>query len=262
MKKLRRIFCFILIFTMILSLAGCSSSQESDPKKVLEDAQTKTGELTSRDLTMNMDMNINVAGESVSVGVDMDCQSAGSSDADTSQLAMTGSVNAMGMEIPMEMYYKDGCMYLNILDQKLKQEMPLENAQNQIMSYAQSFALPADAYKEISMEASGSGQIISFTADGTKMTELVNTLLSSLQSQLGEEAAYSIQDVTGTITVNSDGYITEETLHIPMSLNVSSTGDMSTELTCTMTNHNPGEEVTIDFPDFSEYVESDLSSFS
>ena len=260
MKKFRRIFCFILIFAMTLSLVGCSSSKETDPKKVLEDAQTKTGELTSRDLTMNMDMEINVAGESLSVGVDMDCKSAGSGD--TAQLAMTGSVDAMGMGIPMEMYYKDGCMYLNILEQKLKQEVPLEDAQNQIMASAQSFALPADAYKEISMEAAGSDQVISFTADGTKMPELVNTLLSTLQSQLGEDASYSIQDVTGTITVNSDGYITEETLHIPMSLNVSSTGDMSTELTCTMTNHNPGEDVAIDFPDFSEYVESDLSSFS
>ena len=250
----------MLLLTAALFAAGCSSSKETDPKKVLAAAQNKTGALTSRDLTMRMDMNIQAAGESLAVGVDMDCQSAGSED--NAQMAASATVQALGMEIPMEVYYKDGWMYLNILNQKLKQETSLENVQNTVPSSAQSLALPEDAYKEISMETSGSDQIVSFTADGTKMTELVHTLLSSLQSQLGDDAAYSIQDASGTVTVNSDGYITEETLRIPMSINGLAAGDVDAELTCTMTNHNPGEDVTIEFPDFSDYTESDLSSFS
>lgn len=43
MKKLKKFFCFFLLITLSLYLVGCSaSSKETDPKKVLENAQKRT----------------------------------------------------------------------------------------------------------------------------------------------------------------------------------------------------------------------------
>lgn len=258
MKKFKKLFCMFLVLILAMAAAGCSSSKETDPQKVLENAQNKNSELTSSDLTLNIAMDITAAGESISMDMDMDCKSKGTGD--TAQLAMTSTINTMGMGITMEMYYNDGYLYANILDQKLKQYIPLEDVQDQVIPSTQTFSLTGDALKELSMEQDGSNQKISFTADGSKMTDLVNMMISQLQSQLGDDVTYTVQDMTGTITVNSDGYLAEETFQIPMTITVPDVGDMSMDLTCTVTNHNPGEEVTIEFPDFSDYTESDLSS--
>ncbi len=260
MKKLQRIFYFLFLFTLSIALLGCASSKkETDPKKVLQNAQQKNSELSSNDLTMKLDMNIDVSGKSLTMGMEMNCKSI--NDEASPQLALTGSIDSMGMSIPMEMYYKDNYLYLNILNQKMKQAMPLDDIKNQMIPSTQTFSLPEDAYKEISMTEDGSSQVITFTADGSKMTESVNSLLSTLQSQLGDNVSYTLNDVTGTITVNEEGYFTEEILHIPMTADIPESGEVTMDLTCTITIHDPGKnDLSIDFPDFSDFVESDLSN--
>ena len=260
MKKLKKFFCFFLLITLSLYLVGCSaSSKETDPKKVLENAQKKNSEMTSSDLTMKLDMDIDAAGQAFAVGMELNCKTTGGTDA--TQMAMTGTINSMGVSLPLEMYYKDNYMYLNLMNQKMKQEIPLDSIQNQVIPSTETFSLSADDYKTINMTENGSDQIITFTADGEKMTDFVNTILSSLKYQLGGDVTYSMQNITGSITINSDGYLTEETIKMPMTITVPEVGDMNMDMTCTMTVHNPGkDEVTIEFPDFSDYVESDLSS--
>lgn len=262
MKKLKRFLCLFLSFTMFFSMTGCSSSsKKTDPKQVIQNAQKKNSELTSTNLTMNLDMTITTSGESIDAGIDMDCKTLGSGEA--MQLAVNSTIHALGLSIPMDIYYKDGCAYISAMNQKMKQEIPVENLQNQMIPSTQTFSLPDEAYKSIAMEEDGSSQIITFTADGSQITDLVNSIFSllQLQSYLEDTASYTIGDINGTVSVNKDGYLSEETLHIPMTVALPNVEDTNIELTCTITNHNPGEEVTIDFPDFSEYAQTDLSEF-
>lgn len=259
MKKLRRTMAMLLSLLMIGMFMGCAG-KESDPIEVMEAAQQKNSQLTSSDLTMTMDMAFSTSGLTMDMALDMDCKAVGSGE-DT-QLAMTGNVSAMGMELPMEMYYTDGYMYTNVLEQKVKQAMSLENAEEQIMTISSIGPLPQEAYKSLTMEEDGDNQVISFTADGTQMTDLVTNLLSQFENQLGESGTYTIGDVTGTLTVNGDGYVASETLSIPLTMTVPDMGDMEMTMDCAITNHNPGQEVTISFPDFSDYIETDLSDVS
>lgn len=261
MKKIKKFVHLLLFISLFLCVMGCSpSSKETDPKKVLENAQKKNNELTSSDLTMNLDMKIHAAGQSLPMGLELNCKTKGNKD--SIQFSMTGNISSMGVSIPMELYYKDNCIYLNLLNQKMKQEVPFDNLQKQIIPSTQTISLPIDAFKTINMEENSSNQVLSFTADGTKMTDFVNTILSSLMSQLGEDVSYLMKDVTGSMTINSDGYISEATFQLPMSITVPDMGEMSMDLTYSMTLNNPGkQDITIDYPDFSDYTESDLSDF-
>lgn len=91
---------------------------------------------TSMDATADFTMNMKAAGESVDAGGEFSIQvKAEPEKLSEMQMAIKGSIsltvpdaegNAQKIELPMEMYVKDGISYTKIMDQKIKQDLDLD----------------------------------------------------------------------------------------------------------------------------------------
>ena len=62
-------------------------------------------------------------------------------------------------------------------------------------------------------------------------------------------------DVTGTALVNKDGYIAQESMTMVMTMTVEGQ-EITLTLNMDAVYNNPGQAVTVDFPDLSDFVEA------
>lgn len=247
---MKKFLALLTAAVLAVSMTACAS-QPSDPKALYKEAVAKTGKLESIDMDMKVTMDMTAAGENVTIttttGIQLD------QSASTPKLAMKSNVEMPGQgNVELMMYYADGYLYLESNGQKIKQAASSEDA----LSGAAGMAveeIEEQAFKDLKMDTKDGVTTITFTADGAQMTEYVQTLLTSSQT-VATADELKISDVTGTVTVNKDQYITGMTMNIPLTMTVS-----GQEVTCNMaleiTYKNPGQPVNIDFPDFSEYTE-------
>ena len=64
--------------------------------------------------------------------------------------------------------------------------------------------------------------------------------------------------MSGTMTVNEDGYMTSNNVSMAGTVDVEGT-PVNFELQMGLTYNNPGQAVTVEIPDASEYIEIDAS---
>ncbi len=100
--------------------------------------------------------------------------------------------------------------------------------------------------------------VLEIALDIEKLNSELSGMFSGLLDGMGSgtDADMNISDVQLVTTVNKDGYIIKQ--DIKMNMDVTTAGQtVATTAAAVVEYINPGQEVTIDFPDFSDYVESE-----
>lgn len=258
-----------------VSVSGFAA--ETDPWQVYEEALTKQNELDGMDMSMSTAVSMMIGDQINDITLDMDCQMNGLQSGD---LAMAATMNytmggeqlsdTMNVLTNARMYYTGGYLYMDMFDAdvmgedavdygKIKYPADIDSVMAQFGGSTDIMELNKEAISELTLEEDGDTKILRYAlnADNT------NSIIESVLGQFGNTGSsisaelYQITECTGTMTINSDGYIESQSMDLAMNVSL---GDEDAETVYYSVNMdadilNPGQEVTVELPD-------DLDSYS
>ena len=250
MKKMKRILMWLLVVTMMYSMIGCA--KEPTPEEVYIAAFEKVNALTDLDTEMDMTLVMAVQGETMEMGVEAallmeNPQSEGM------KLAMDMKMDMLGNSIDLTSYYADGYYLMELLGQKIKYKMPMEEAMDQAVMMQE---VAIDLLSEITMTEENGVRILQYTVDTSKMMgEYMEDYMATL-GMTGLEENVTYENIVGTMKVNEEGYPTEVTME--MAFTTETEGVLiDCDVMMEMVYNDPGHPVTVEIPDVSEYIEVD-----
>ena len=258
-----------------VSVSGFAA--ETDPWQVYEEALTKQNELDGMDMSMSTAVSMMIGDQINDITLDMDCQMNGLQSGD---LAMAATMNytmggeqlsdTMNVLTNARMYYTGGYLYMDMFDAdvmgedavdygKIKYPADIDSVMAQFGGSTDIMELNKEAISDLTLEEDGDTKILRYAlnADNT------NSIIESVLGQFGNTGSsisaelYQITECTGTLTINSDGYIESQSMDLAMNVSL---GDEDAETVYYSVNMdadilNPGQEVTVELPD-------DLDSYS
>lgn len=260
---MKKISSILLSAVLVLSLlAGCAS----DPKAALMKAVEKNNTLTSYESNMDIKMKVETAGVTMDMPITGNVKVAQKDG----KMVMSTDMNmeTMGVKMAIKIYMADNFMYMDILNQKMKMEVPMDELQNAEKSLG---GLDQDVIKEVKTESADGGTKYTVTVDETKMKDFAEAILAKSQVGTGGSAAAGLQSLEGAtfsnvqmyLIIGKDGYVTEQWVSMDMTMTTPATeaaAEMEMKMSVDMTNTfvNPGQEVTITPPeDLDAYVLAD-----
>lgn len=250
MKKLLPI---LMSMVLGLSLAGCS---KPDPREIYDAASKKSAELTDLDMTYDADMKMTQGGETMDITMSMDMKMTGL-NTDEMRYFSEGTTSAMGQEIPMSIYYEDGYYYMDTMGQKFKYAMDVETMMEQIKQSTESANMSSEYLTEITAEKDGDNQILTYTADASKLDSYVQDIMGMMGTGT-EGVSYTINEMSGEAVVNKEGYFSSSKILMKMDMTVEGE-TIAMEIDMDAVYNDPGQTVTIDTPDLDGYTEIDPS---
>lgn len=246
MKK-RTLISVMMAFVMVC-LAGCGSKSLT-AEEVLAKATEKQQAAKSIDASMKMDISMDIAGQSIDYDMDVDMKAIDMNE-EGMQMSMQTDMDILGQQMSMNTYYTDGCYYMDSMGQKMKMNMDIAEMTETLKQNSVFTEIPADAYKSLEVEEKDGGRMLTYTADGSQLTEIVDSIMSGMMGSLGEmdDMDVGLGDVSGTITLDKDFNVTAQTMKMDMTMTVEGM-DVGASMDMDMTVNNPGQEVTVELPD-------------
>jgi len=256
----RRILILALAAIMLLSASACG--QKASAFDVYSDANAKLQSVKAMEATMEATMSMVYGEETIDITMSGVIKELIHSETDiefSAELAVDMAM--LGMAMDMSMYFKDGYYYMEVMGQKVKMELPLEKALEQVQMNAVEF--DEAAIKESSLVAKDGGKELSFTLDGAAMTEMVDKQVSGLLGSMGDMGLagmeYNYGDIIVTAFVDKDGNM--KTMGMVMSFDMTMEGEsISAEIDMQVEYVAFDDDVKLDIPaDLDSFVEVDSS---
>lgn len=251
MRKRSQGMILLVILSMLLSLTACGKKQT--PQEVYAAAFEKQAAMTDMDMSMQIDITMTAEGESMDMTVETDAKIQNQNTEDM-VMDMSMAVGMSGLTVDMQIYYSEGYYLMEIMGQKMKYPMSLEEIMEQVPASQEA---PVEALGNMTMEETDGNQKITFQADVTKLTE-IESYVSMLETMgmTGEEM--KLESMDGSMVVNEDGCLLSMTTHIVYEMEIEGT-PVAYDMNLDIVYNNPGQPVTIEVPDLSEYTEIDPS---
>lgn len=246
MKK-KTILAAVMALAMAVT-AGCGSRQMT-AKEVLAKATETQMKMTSIDGTTKMTMTMNIEGQSVETISNMEIKAAGLTAEDLKMSTKT-EMSIMGQNMTMNGYYTDGYYYMDYMGEKGKMAMDIAEMEKNLMQNNAFTEIPEDAYTTLEMTEEGDQRILTYVADGSKVTEMLDSVLGSTLGLMGDtgDMDVDLKEISGTLTVDKDFNVAAQTMKMDMSMTIEGTAVDAT-VNMDMTLNDPGQEVTVELPD-------------
>lgn len=256
MKKFIRTAALVMSTVMVFSMTACAKKE--DPKAVYDAAVKKNAELTSMDMDTTMKMTMTQGEQTMDVTVDMNMKMSNLNQDTMSYLAET-KTSTMGQSMDATIFYTDGYYYMDGINQKIKYPMDLTEIMKSVKESTETTSLTSDQIKDISMKKEGENTLLTFTGDPEKMNSYIDDVMGSMTGMGAgmEGVEMSIKEVSGTYTINKDGYYTDMTMK--MSVDMTNDGEtISMDLDMTGKVNNPGQDVTFELPSTEGFTEMEM----
>lgn len=254
MKK--RILSVLLAVAMTLCFAGCNNA---DPATILQNAIDKTQALASMENEVTLSMKMDMGGMSMDVNADANVKV--KNDEKNPALSSTISMNLLGQDMTINTTYLDGYYYLDAAGVKAKAPMEyaeLEKEGQNLADVINEMNIDPKELGELEAKAEGDEMVYTFTADGDMAQQYVDAMMGLLGGT-GDTGDIKIDSVTGSLTVDKDGYLSKQNYTFGFTAEAEGQSmDMEVTMECTL--KNPGEEVSITIDDPDSYEEVDAST--
>lgn len=289
-KGMKKLLALIMALALAFSVTACSggnnksdSSSEDTGRtaqEILESNLEKSKDMKDVDMTMAVKYVYETSSEdssssdsssedssSQTISMNYDAKISDSGE-DNMKMAMEGALSASGVSIDMNIYYSDGYYYLNMMDQKMKQQMDVSNLQKQISSTTSQSQLPVDNYKNIVVSQDDDGNtVLDYELNEDGLNEYIQMAADQISSASGSTASSGdldgirISSFSGTRTLDKDDNTLKDSAEFVM---VSSSYEGETvTVTMEVTYNNPGKSVTVTLPDdLNDYQESSSISLN
>lgn len=258
-ESMKRILTVLLCVTLVFAVAGCQKN--IDPKAAYQAAAAKSQELKSTDMSMDMNIKGDIEGQSIETNVKIEMKNV-PKDGGDADVAMKMTMNILGVTIEIPFYYTDGTFYMEMMGQKMKAKMDKSQFESQTGETGLE-VLSQDFFQELKEEKQGDNTRYTFTGNPDKLGDFSKSIMDQLESSLQGSSAtigeVKISKADGTFDIDKNGYISAQTLNMEFSVDVDGTTTNFTASQSVKLN-NPGETVTIEFPDFTSYQEVDSSA--
>ena len=271
MKMAKRVGVWLIALAMMCSMAGCAKKPELTPEEVYEAACEKLNQwnyLDGIDMEMTMDVAVAAEGETREMGLTAALR-VEHPDSEAMKMDLSMRMDeAMQMDMSMhtgvpeinpdqQAYYMDGYYLTDETGEKVKYPMPLEEAMLKI-PMLQDLAL--DDLSEITMTEEDSLRILTYSVDAKRlMTEEMRDYLFNIPLVVNSRGL-TFQEFHGVMKVNEEGYPVDITMEIVYTTWAGAKWDCNA--TVTVIYNDPGQPVTVEIPDTSEYIEVDPETMS
>lgn len=261
MKKLTAIATAL---TLCLALAGCggnnggtAGANDQSAYEVYTAAAEAMESITALEAKTVMDIHMEAEGEALDMAMTGVIKEIMHSDTDI-ELSMVMTTEAMGQEMDVTAYYKDGKYYMETMGQAFVMELPIETAMEQ--ANVESFQFDETAVKDQKVTKEADGTVLSFTLDGAALNDLISEQLGDMMSQLGSDTSYDYGDVTFSALVDDEGALRTTDMAFSFEMTIAGT-TVPVEAVMTMEYVAFNDDVTIEAPaDTDSYMEIDASA--
>lgn len=258
---LKKCAAAVLCISLVFSLAACGSSEgagdDSSIEKQAADLYMAVSEKMKDVESFTMDIDVKsklTSGESVMevpVKGSMEYILNGGELTDI-EYAMDMTTETMGVTADMDMYYRDGVMYIYVEAEGESFGMKMTVPEDQLGSVKQynSFAeISADIIKSASVEGDAEKKV-TMVVEGDKISDFA----AAVSGETETENTPSVGDMTFEFTVNEDGYLKDMHMLFDMTY-IEGEGKTvySYDMTMVYTGYN--NVGAIEYPDFSDYVD-------
>ena len=214
----------------------------------------------------NVTMDINSTTNMKVAGQEVDTTMAGTAQMIRSngslQLQMDMTTTAVGQDIPMIVYYKDGYTYINMMNGAMK--MKVAQSEEEMLSTENIGVQVFDKQyvKDIKSTSTADGVQYTFTIDGKGMNALVQNAEKNMSSSTATEvtdASMSFGDATIIANIDKSGAIINEDITMSFTMKAADQ-DITADIHSTVGNIKMGAAV-IAFPsDLDSYTETPAAS--
>lgn len=255
MKRLIALTLSALLLCPMTSFAA----QTEEARAVYQEMMAR--ETASTDMNAYYDMNVTVSGDMLeeaqmnplNMRLEMNMRMQNMRDPSQLRYHTYTRTSLLGETMEGSMYYENGYYYMDMLGQKTKMAMPVEQIMQEAMSVSDLTGNDIDYFKDLSVRTEGENRILSYTIDGAKMNETLKSVMG-MMSSMYSGMELTIGDITGEYIVNPEGYYTKAFMNMDMTmkymdetLNISVVADIGIA--------DPGQPVVINTPNLSEYTE-------
>lgn len=252
MKITKKLIALVMVAS--LAISGCGKKVTAE--EVLQKSVEKQKAITAMDADTTVKMTMQAEGQTMDMNMDVNVK-AKDITSESMTMLMDGNMTMLGQEMPVKTFYKDGYQYTDSMGQKIKMAMPYEEMLSMANQNSTLSEIPMDAYKTLEMKKVDAGYELTFVADGTKVTELVDELLGSTMGESIEGTEMTVKDINGTTVVDKDFNVLDMTMKLEMTMTVE-----GQEMSCVMdmvAKYNAyGENVTIEEPaDLDQYMDEE-----
>lgn len=222
-------------------------------------ATQKADSLDDFDANVDAVMTMTMDGESLKMLVDMDMKMKGAKSGNMALLCDM-AIAAEGESMTMTMFYKDGYMYMAMDDLKMAMPMDMDEMMEESMSLTSNLQLASNemyGMTNLKMYHNGDAKTVTYDMDTVQLNQAVNEVMALMgmdYSTLGYQ--YQVNRASGTIHINKDGYVNEESVSMDMSMEMMGT-TINMTIDMDMVFKNPGQPVYITLPSTEGYVNMD-----
>lgn len=265
MKKLSAIMLALVMVLSVVLLASCK--KEMTAYQTFSEAMAKTKALDSMELKSTATSAIAFGSEKLSMTVGYSVKTAGlKGDAPT--LSGDFDIGVSGISMKANVYSTSDTIYVSMAGMKVKMDADSEDAQDYNVDVDDTLIsnLPEDIFKDVEViENDDKTKTINVTLTGEQFSEYCKDIYEKALEALDVDdvSMYDIKadDITISMVVNKDGYISKYTMNYKISVSVTQEGVTATatsENSVEIEFVNPGTPVTVDVPtDLDEYGSAD-----
>lgn len=164
------------------------------------------------------------------------------------------SMDLSGTPVTGNTYYENGMYYTDMMDQKIKQPMPLEQMMKSIQQIPGMEDGGLDYMQNLKLRTEGEDRILSYTMDAGKMNALLDQVMGmsgmSAMAQSGAQVSYDA--ISGELVVGPDGYCKKSRMKMGMTMTVADQ-TVSVTMDGDVGYADPGQPVEFETPDLSGY---------
>ena len=257
MKKTMRILIALMV---AITVVGCDSKTTTQAsKEIYNNAVEASRNAEYVDMTTNTDIVFTSTTEDLNMDMSMTVDYlSDSSDKDNLKLLFEIKTNMLGQETEMTTYYMDGYSYAEIMGQKFKMKIPLEEVLDSAGIKTQ--FIKAEDMSEFSMEEKDDTYIFTYVANEEAMKELLNNAggLGAIYGEDMDMQGVNINSMSGTTTISKEGKVLSELIN--MDFNIEEGGDtVGFVMKNNTIYHSINEPLDITLPNTDEYIDLDVS---
>lgn len=228
---------------------------ETEARQALRAATEKSQALSSMEADYLMNMQVSTEGMSIDTNLTGNLKM---KDAYTDQMQfiMSTDMNLLGQAVHADYFYVDGWYYYDMAGEKYKIPMDMTAAMESASAAA---ILDADQLSYIqgvssAINADGSTTIY-FSADGNKLTQMVQSVLGTMGADYTSMIDQLSMDLyKGELTLDTAGNVIQEKALLDMSINYEGT-PLTYHIYMETNTKNPGQPVDFVLPSTEGYTD-------
>lgn len=262
---MKKLFALMLSLAMAVSLAACGAKPLT-AEEVYTKAEEKSAAMEKVDADMTIDMTMELAAEGetqtidMTVGASMRGENVGK-EGMRFEMPMSVSMPMLGMSMNVNSYYADGYYMMDMMGTKIKTPMDLDRAIEQIQSSGMAELGSVDLLKDLAMtevesEDKKKQYQLTYTMDPEALGGFYDEYLGSMG--LGDESQITWGDIAGTLLVDKEFNIVNQTMTADFSMTVEGE-TVSCSMAMDAVYKTIDEDFALNIPDASEYEEVDAS---